>query len=117
VNVLSSYSVTLEALHNLRDQEELIQLRQGLEEKDKLIYKLLQQIASATGATFPDNPVLTYDEIDITKGRRLNTARDARIKNLKQKIAKLKEEENAVLPEISTSKSGLADKPKSNDEV
>lgn len=88
--------VTTDALHSLRDAEEVSELRRELESLDGRIDELLRNISRREGKPPPSSggsgtasPAQSYDKLDVGKGRRLRLARTLRIDNLTKRLTSL----------------------------
>lgn len=102
--------VAIQALHSLRDAEEVLDLQLQLIKKDDEIYNLLKDLSRKEGKAPPAPPeAQDYESIDLNKAKRLVVARDARMKALRARMVKLEkqeEEETEELPDVQGSSQG-----------
>ncbi|KAL7004911.1 hypothetical protein EMMF5_005524 [Cystobasidiomycetes sp. EMM_F5] len=101
--------VTTEALYRLRDEEEIQTLRASLVERDAEIDRLLTQVARLEGTLSTvltaqaSTPTQDYSSLDLAKAKRLHRARELRVVNLKEKLAKVEKEAADDLPDLPAS--------------
>lgn len=93
-----------QALYRLRDDEEVVEIRETLEKNDAEIQNLLVELHRKEGKLAPPAQTIPdYEILDLARAKRLQTARTLRISNLRGRIAKLDKqeaEEESDLPEV-----------------
>jgi putative IMPACT (imprinted ancient) family translation regulator len=95
------------ALYRLRDDEELMDVREHLESRDNEIQELLKSLSDIQGKAVPSPAVQDYESLDLAKAKRLLAARTMRISNIQTQIKKAREAEDEELPALPGSSKGI----------